>query len=73
MNQLDRPCGLAVTPSDLLAVPPGGITLEGVRFNVAIGLRFVESWLRGVSDTKPYTSMKRHCVYNDAFAGRPLF
>ncbi len=47
-NQLDRPLdSIPVRPADLLEVPPGGITTEGVRFNVAIGLRFIESWLRG--------------------------
>jgi hypothetical protein len=48
-NQMERPArGPAVTGEDLLTVPPGGITLAGVRFNVQIGLRFVEAWLRGV-------------------------
>ena len=49
VNQLDRPLDPArIGPAELLKVPPGGITLDGVRFNVAIGLRFIESWLRGV-------------------------
>jgi len=48
VNQRDRPLDLVpIRPADLLEVPPGGITQEGVRFNVAIGLRFIESWLRG--------------------------
>lgn len=49
VNQLDRPVDAArIGSAELLRVPPGGITLDGVRFNVAIGLRFIESWLRGV-------------------------
>lgn len=52
VNQLDRPVDLGararIGPAELLRVPPGGITLDGVRFNVAIGLRFIEAWLRGV-------------------------
>lgn len=48
VNQRDRPLApVPIRPADLLEVPPGGITQEGVRFNVAIGLRFIESWLRG--------------------------
>ncbi len=50
VNQLGRPPvdPTPVTPAALLKVPPGGITREGVEFNVAIGVRFVEAWLRGV-------------------------
>lgn len=50
VNQIDRTIDpRPILPKDLIAVPPGGITLEGVQFNVEIGLRFIESWLRGVS------------------------
>ena len=53
VNQLTRPAESgSVTPKDLMTVPPGGITLEGVRFNVSIGVRFIESWLRGVSQSR---------------------
>lgn len=49
VNQLHRPLDpTPIGPAELLKVPPGGITMDGVRFNVAIGLRFIESWLRGV-------------------------
>ena len=47
-NQLDRPSdNLTITAADLLAVPEGEITPEGLRINVAVGLRYLESWLRG--------------------------
>jgi malate synthase len=38
---------LEITAADLLAVPEGQITLQGLQTNVAVGLRYLESWLRG--------------------------
>jgi len=38
---------LRVTADDLLKVPDGRITGEGVRTNVEVGLRYLEAWLRG--------------------------
>ena len=38
---------LQITADDLLKVPEGQITFEGLRTNVAVGLRYLESWLRG--------------------------
>jgi malate synthase len=37
-----------VTAADLLKVPTGTITEEGLRANINIGLGYVESWLRGL-------------------------
>jgi malate synthase len=36
-----------VTATDLLEVPQGPITEAGLRVNVNVGLRYLESWLRG--------------------------
>jgi malate synthase len=36
------------TAEDLLQVPEGTITEAGVRQNVAVGLGYVEAWLRGI-------------------------
>src|SRR5262245_34821902 len=36
-----------VTAADLLTVPTGAITEAGLRLNVNVGLRYLESWLRG--------------------------
>jgi len=36
-----------VAVGDLLAVPGGTITEAGLRTNVAVGIRYLESWLRG--------------------------
>ncbi len=50
-NQLDRSRDdVDVTPAQLLdvSVPGGEITEAGLRGNVAVGLQYLESWLRGV-------------------------
>jgi len=36
-----------VTAKDLLAVPAGEITEEGLRLNINVGLQYLEAWLRG--------------------------
>jgi malate synthase len=36
-----------VTAADLLAVPEGPITEEGVRTNISVGIQYIEAWLRG--------------------------
>lgn len=49
-NQVDRQRDdVQVTPADLLDLRvDGAVTDAGVRANVSIGLRYIESWLRGV-------------------------
>lgn len=37
-----------ITAADLLKVPEGPITEAGVRTNINVGIRYLESWLRGV-------------------------
>jgi len=47
-NQRDRLReDVKVVRGDLLLVPPGTITEGGLRINVNVGLRYLESWLRG--------------------------
>jgi malate synthase len=47
-NQIDRlRDDVRVTGRDLLQVPRGPITEKGLRTNVNVGLRYLESWLRG--------------------------
>lgn len=38
---------IQVTESDLLEIPNGVITEEGVRQNISVGIRYIESWLGG--------------------------
>ena len=48
-NQIDRKVeDFTVTAQDLLEVPKGAITEAGLRQNIAVGLGYVEAWLRGI-------------------------
>jgi malate synthase len=48
-NQIDKQLlDLSVMAADLLQIPTGNITEAGLRQNVAVGLGYVEAWLRGV-------------------------
>ena len=47
-NQIDRKRDdVHVTAADLIAVPAGTITEEGLRNNISVSLQYMESWLRG--------------------------
>jgi len=47
-NQIDKKFdSTPVSPTDLLTANSGTITLAGIRSNVSVGLRYIESWLRG--------------------------
>ncbi len=48
-NQIDKQLpDYHATAADLLQVPEGTISEAGVRQNVAVGLGYVEAWLRGI-------------------------
>ncbi|XP_062856649.1 malate synthase-like [Trichomycterus rosablanca] len=38
---------LIVTQEDLLTMPAGGVTFEGLKHNIAVGVLFIEAWLSG--------------------------
>ncbi|RXN26847.1 malate glyoxysomal-like protein [Labeo rohita] len=38
---------ITVTAEDLLIMPAGGVTLYGLRYNIAVGVLFIEAWLSG--------------------------
>jgi len=47
-NQIGRPLkDTHITAKDLLAVTKGEITEKGLRWNIDVGLQYLESWLRG--------------------------
>ena len=47
-NQIDRARDdVNVDAGDLLETPKGAITEAGLRLNVTVGIRYIESWLRG--------------------------
>jgi malate synthase len=48
-NQIDKQLtDYSVVAEDLLRIPEGSITEAGLRQNVAVGLGYVEAWLRGI-------------------------
>ena len=47
-----------VTAKDLVTVPQGDITEEGLRWNVDVGLQYLESWLRGSGCVPIYNLME---------------
>jgi malate synthase len=49
---------VTVTPDDLLTVPEGDITEEGLRTNVRVGVQYMESWLRGSGCVPLYNLME---------------
>ena len=58
-NQIDRKRNdVRVGAKDLLAVPEGRITEEGLRWNIDVGLQYLESWLRGNGCVPIYNLME---------------
>jgi malate synthase len=47
-----------VQPKDLLDVPTGDITVEGLRWNIDVGLQYLQSWLRGSGCVPIYNLME---------------
>jgi malate synthase len=47
-----------VTAADLLQVPEGPITEQGLRLNVDVGIQYLESWLRGNGCVPIYNLME---------------
>src|SRR5579872_1207085 len=48
-NQLDRRRDdVAVSAADLLTPPTGTVTVPDIRLNISVGIRYLESWLRGI-------------------------
>ena len=58
-NQLDRMReDVSVTAGELLAVPRGTRTEAGLRWNVRVGVQYLEAWLRGVGCVPLYNLME---------------
>jgi malate synthase len=47
-----------IAAADLLRVPEGPITEEGLRWNIDVGLQYLESWLRGSGCVPIYNLME---------------
>jgi malate synthase len=58
-NQIARQCeDIHITAKDLLAVPEGNITEAGLRWNIDVGIHYLESWLRGFGCVPIYNLME---------------
>jgi malate synthase len=57
-NQIDRRPEIHVTASDLLARPDGEITEKGLRWNIDVGIQYLEAWLRGSGCVPIYNLME---------------
>ncbi len=58
-NQIDRKRDdVHVTDDDLLRVPDGTITEHGVRWNIRVGLQYLEAWLGGNGCVPLYNLME---------------
>src|SRR5579862_7354357 len=58
-NQIDRKREeVHVTAKDLLAIPQGTITEDGLRLNVDVGIQYLEAWLRGNGAVPIYNLME---------------
>jgi len=58
-NQLDRLReDVVVGAADLIAVPTGSITEEGLRHNIRVGIQYIEAWLGGLGCVPLYNLME---------------
>ena len=58
-NQIKRPLpDIRITAKDLLAVPEGKITEEGLKWNIDVGLQYLEAWLRANGCVPIYNLME---------------
>jgi malate synthase len=58
-NQLDvSRAEVEVSAQDLLWVPEGSVTVEGLRANIRVGVQYIEAWLRGSGCVPLYNLME---------------
>jgi malate synthase len=57
-NQLQHRPHIQVTAADLLAVPDGDITEAGLRWNIDVGIQYLEAWMRGNGCVPIYNLME---------------
>ena len=58
-NQLDvKRDDVSIDAADLLKVPTGNITDEGLRHNIRVGIQYVEAWLEGLGCVPLYHLME---------------
>ncbi|HYP20432.1 MAG TPA: malate synthase A, partial [Chloroflexia bacterium] len=58
-NQIERTLDdVTITEADLLAVPGGTITEQGLRTNISVGLQYLAAWLAGSGAVPIYNLME---------------
>jgi malate synthase len=58
-NQISAPRrNIEIAPRDLLEVPTGNITEQGLRWNIDIGLQYLLSWIQGQGCVPIYNLME---------------
>jgi malate synthase len=57
-NQISKERTETITASDLIEVPEGTISEDGVRKNINVGILYIESWLRGNGAAAIYNLME---------------
>jgi len=58
-NQINRQRDdVTVTPEQLIEVPQGTITEEGLRLNIRVGIQYLEAWLGGLGCVPLYNLME---------------
>lgn len=57
-NQIDKQFDYQITEEQLLEIPKGTITENGVRKNINVGILYIESWLMGVGAAAIYNLME---------------
>jgi malate synthase len=57
-HQIGRRLQVRVSAEDLLTVPTGSITENGLRWNIDVGIQYLESWLRGNGCVPIYNLME---------------
>lgn len=58
-NQIEKKLeDIQITAEDLLQVPEGHITEQGLRTNISVGVQYLESWLRGKGAVPIYHLME---------------
>ncbi len=58
-NQIDKPLeDISLTAKDLMEVPKGNVTREGIRINNSVGVQYLEAWIRGNGCVPIYNLME---------------
>ncbi len=57
-NQIERRTEARITAADLLKTPSGTITFEGLRWNIDVGIQYLNAWLQGSGCVPIYNLME---------------